>query len=227
MAYVQKQKILLTVDLCIFTVIKGELNVLLIKRKYDPFKGKWAIPGGFIKDDERLHTAALRELHEETGVHDVFLKKLTAYGDPGRDPRGRVVTIVYMALIDAQRYKLEATTDAESAMWHPMNSLPPLAFDHKMIVDSALKDLKYEIQTTNIAAQMLPDTFTLTELQKLYESILSMNLDKRNFRKKIASLDILKPTKETKIDGAHRPAQLFKFKDEKYKPLKEKIHVFV
>lgn len=223
----QKQNILVTVDLCIYTVIKGDLNILLIKRKYDPFKGKYALPGGFIKNDEPLHVAALRELSEETGVHDIFLKKLSAYGDPKRDPRGRIVTIVYMALIDKDRYKLNATTDALSAAWHPATNMPPLAFDHKIIVDDSLKDLRYEIQTTNIASQMLPNTFTLTELQQLYESILGMRLDKRNFRKRIASLGILKATKETKMEGAHRPAQLFRFKDEKYQPLKEKMHVFV
>jgi 8-oxo-dGTP diphosphatase len=223
----QKQHILVAVDLCIFTIIKGELNLLLIERKYDPFKGKYALPGGFVKNEEPLHIAALRELHEETGVYDVYLKKLSAYGEPKRDPRGRVITVVYLALIDKDRYKLTATTDATSAAWHSCQKLPPLAFDHRMIVDDAFKDLRYEIQTTNIASQLLPERFSLTDLQKVYESILGMNLDKRNFRKRIASLDILKPTKETKMEGAHRPAQLFRFKDEKYKALKEKIHVFV
>ncbi|MFH1917230.1 MAG: NUDIX domain-containing protein [Nanoarchaeota archaeon] len=223
----QKQNILLTVDIVVFTVIQGDLKILLIKRKYDPYKGKYAIPGGFVKNEEPLHVAALRELSEETGVHDVYLKKLTAYGDPKRDPRGRVVTIVYMVLVDAEKYRLSATTDSAAAEWVNAHDLPSLAFDHQMIVTNALKDLRYEIQTTNIASQMLPDLFTLTELQKTYESILGVELDKRNFRKRIAALDILKPTRETKMEGAHRPALLYKFKDEKYKPLKEKIHVIV
>lgn len=223
----EPQKISLTVDIVVFTVMNNDLKILLIKRGTQPFKGMWAIPGGFVHTKEELHQAALRELQEETGVKDIFLRKLTAYGKVGRDPRGRIVSIVYMALIDGEKVKLQATTDAEHADWFSVYSMPKLAFDHKMIIDETLKELRYEIQTTNIAYQLLPEKFTLTEMQKAYEVILDKELDKRNFRKRISALEILKSLNETKMEGAHRPAQLFNFLDKKYKPLKEKVQVFL
>ncbi|MBT3406266.1 NUDIX hydrolase [Candidatus Woesearchaeota archaeon] len=222
-----KQKIKLAADVAVFTVIQGELNLLLIRRKYDPFKGQYAIPGGFVENNENLEDAAARELEEETGVKNIFMKKLNAYGDVSRDPRGRVVTVVYIALIDSEKFKLKADTDALVAEWIPVEDIKTLAFDHNMILSDCLQELRYDIQTTNIAAQLLPDKFTLSELQTLYEVVLGKELDKRNFRKRIKALDFLQETKETKMEGAHRPALLHKFRTKKFSTLKDKIQVFV
>jgi len=224
---INKQDIRLTVDIVVFSVISDELKVLLVKRKYDPFKGEYAIPGGFVKNEESLEEAARRELAEETNVKNIFMKKLGAYGAVDRDPRGRIVSVVFMALIDSEEFELKATTDALEADWVAVDIISKLAFDHLKILSDCLKELKYEIQTTNIASQLLPDRFTLTELQVLYEKILGLNLDKRNFRKKIKSFDILKATKDSKMEGAHRPAQLFIFKDKDYRPLKDKVQVLL
>ncbi len=222
-----KQKILVAVDAVVFTVKSNELYVLLIKRRNPPFKGQYALPGGFVVDNESLEKAALRELEEETGVKDIFIKKLTAYGDVNRDPRGRVITVVFMAVIDSEKFNLRATADAMKAEWVNSNEVKKLAFDHNKILIESLAELKFEIQTTNIVAQLLPEKFTLTEMQKLYEIILGRELDKRNFRKKIRALGILQPTRETKMEGAHRPAVLYKFRSRDYKALREKMHVFL
>lgn len=223
----ERQKMLVAVDAVVFTVIKGKLSILLIQRKNEPFKGKYAFPGGFVRNEESLEDAAARELYEETGVKDIFLKRFTAYGDVDRDPRGRIITVVFLALIDAEKFHLEAKTDAMAAEWVPLNKATPLAFDHEEILREVLEELRYEIQITNIAAQLLPEKFTLSELQQVYEIVLGMKVDKRNFRKRIKALDILHPLRETRMEGAHRPAQLYTFKDKHYKPLKERIQVFV
>ena len=212
----RNQNILLTVDIIVFSVMHDKLNVLLIKRKNPPFQGEYALPGGFVKDDEDLQEAARRELVEETNVKNIFMKKLNVYGKVDRDPRGRVVSAAYIALIDHEKFQLKATTDALKAEWIPYEHIKVLAFDHKKILSEALKELRYDVQTTNIASQLLPNRFTLTELQRLYETILNQELDKRNFRKKIKTFEILKPLNETKMEGAHRPAQLFSFKEKDY-----------
>ncbi len=214
------------VDAVCFTARGNELQILLIKRKHEPFTGMWAIPGGFVHPKEELEKAAERELKEETGVKNVFLKQLGTYGGVERDPRGRVLSITYIALIQGDQ-KLNPTTDAMAAEWFSVHELPELAFDHKDIIADALKHLQYELQTTNIAYQILPNKFTLTEVQKLYELVLGKELDKRNFRKKMKELDLVKALNETKMEGAHRPAQLFEFKDKKYKPVSEKVQVFL
>ncbi|MFC1732285.1 NUDIX domain-containing protein [candidate division KSB1 bacterium] len=227
MGKISKGEIAVTADIAVFTIIKDDLKVLLIRRKNPPFKGSYALPGGFVENDENLEVAAARELQEETNVKGIFLKQLSAYGDVGRDPRGRIVTVSFMALIDSDKFKLIATSDAEAAAWFSIYELPNLAFDHKKILDDTLSELRYEIQTTNIAFQLLPKKFTLTELQKAYEVILDTQLDKRNFRKRVDALGILKPLAESKMEGAHRPAKLYSFKEKKYSTLKEKINVFL
>lgn len=208
-----------TVDAVVFTILDNKLKILLIKRKIDPHKGKFALPGGFVEFKEELEAAVKRELEEETGVKNIFLKKLHAFGKVGRDPRGRVITISYLALIAGETVKLHATTDAELAKWFSAYDLPELGFDHKQIIDDALLHLRFEIQNTNIAFQIMPDKFTLTELQNAYEIILNEKMDKRNFRKKIKELEILKELDEMKMDGAHRPAHLYSFKEKQYKML--------
>ena len=214
------------VDSVVFTCDGSIVKVLLIRRKQEPFVGKYALPGGFVEAAESAEEAVLRELQEETGVENIFLKQLKAYTAPRRDPRGRVVSVAFMALISPE-YNLTAASDALSAEWVSINRLPQLAFDHKQILEDALVDLRLEIQTTNIAAQILPKRFTLSELQRLYEVILEKSLDKRNFRKRISQLEILKEVAETKMDGAHRPAQLYQFTTREYTTLREKVHIFL
>ena len=179
MAEFTKDRFYVAADAAVFTILHNELKILLIKRKNEPFKGKFALPGGFVELNENLEDAAKRELEEETGVKDIFLKKLLAFGDVGRDPRGRVIAIPFLALIDGENVKLHATSDAELAKWRSIYNLPELAFDHKDIIDNALNDLRFEIQNTNIAFQIMPERFTLTELQKAYEIILDKKIDKR------------------------------------------------
>ena len=216
----------IAVDAVVFSVINDELKILLIKRKFPPFKDQYALPGGFVQDNENFREAVGRELKEETNVKDVFLKQLKAYGDVKRDPRGRVISVAFLALISPDQ-KLEASTDAYDAQWYSASMLPELAFDHDKIINYALFQLKYEIQTTNVAFQILPNRFTLTQLQKLYESILGKELDKRNFRKRIKELDLLRATRETFMEGAHRPARLYEFKEKEYENIGEKINVFL
>lgn len=201
----------LTVDVVIFTIKNRDLKVLLIQRNTDPYKNMWAIPGGFVRNGETLEVAARRELREETSVKDIYLEQLYSFGDPGRDPRGWVVTVAYFALISSENLKIVANTDAQDVKWFSAYKLPPLAFDHDKIIQLALNRLRSKLEYTNIAFQLLPKKFTLTELQNTYEIILNKELDKRNFRKRIISLDIIKPLDEYKREGNHRPAMLYNF----------------
>ena len=212
MAELKKNIFYVAADSVVFTILNKELKILLIKRKNEPFKGKFALPGGFVELNENLSDAALRELEEETGVKDIFIEQLETYGDVKRDPRGRVLSVAYLALIDGEKVKLHATDDAELAKWFSVYNLPELAFDHKKIVKDALQRLRAELQSTSIAFQLMPEKFTLSELQNAYEIILDKKMDKRNFRKKLKELDILKELHENKMEGAHRPARLFSFK---------------
>ena len=219
-----RQKIDVAVDSVVFSILDEELSVLLIKRRFPPFKGQYAIPGGFVLENEDLEQAAKRELQEETGVKDIFLQQVGAYGDVKRDPRGRIISIVYLALINSER-DIEASTDAADVRWFSVYSLPKLAFDHSRIILDSLKQLRYEIQTTNIAFQILPEYFTLSEMQNLYEKVLDKELDKRNFRKRIKELGIVKSTSMKRMEGAHRPAMLYEFREKTYQPVKDKVHV--
>jgi len=214
-----------TVDIVIFTLREGSLQVLLVKRGVPPFEGQYAIPGGFIREDESLEEAALRELHEETGVRNVFLEQLYTFGDAKRDPRGRVITVAYYALIASDKLSLVAGADAAEAQWFPASSVPPLAFDHKSILDYALERLRNKLEYTTVGFQLLPEKFTLRELQAVYEVILGRPLDKRNFRRKLALLGILKPLREWQRSG-RKPAQLFRFAAARFEKLKDKGILF-
>lgn len=224
--YEPPDKILVAVDPVVFTIMHDELHILLVKRKWPPFRGYFALPGGFVKEDEDLVVSVKRELVEETGVKNIFLKKTDIYDKVKRDPRGRVISVSFLALISAGQ-TLKASTDAVEAAWYPVKDLPVLAFEHNLIIEDTLKHLKYEIQTTNIAYQILSKKFTLSEMQNLYEQVLGKTLDKRNFRKRIKELELLAETKEKRMDGAHRPAMLYSFKDKSYRPIKDKIQVFI
>jgi 8-oxo-dGTP diphosphatase len=203
-----------TVDIVTFTVRDDDLKVLLIKRKINPFKDYWAIPGGFVRLNENLEAAAKRELEEETGLRDVYLEQLYTFGAVDRDPRGRVITVSYFALIDSQKakIKLDAKTDASDASWFSVSELPELAFDHKEILEYALKRLRWKFEYTTVAFSLLPERFTLTQLQKIYEIVFDREFDKRNFRKKILSLGIVEKTREVQKDVSHRPPKLYSLK---------------
>lgn len=201
----------LTVDVVIYTIKDNELKVLLIQRNTDPYKDMWAIPGGFVLKGETLEQAAIRELQEETGVKDIYLEQLYSFGDPGRDPRGWVVTVAYFALISSDNIKIKADTDAKDVQWFSAYNLPKLAFDHDKILKLSLERLRSKLEYANVGFQLLPKKFTLTSLQKVYEIILNKTMDKRNFRKKILSFNIIEETDEYKKDGNHRPARLFTY----------------
>jgi 8-oxo-dGTP diphosphatase len=198
---------------------------LLVKRGIPPFADQFAIPGGFVLENESLDQAALRELKEETGVGDVYLEQLYSFGDPGRDPRGRVISVAYFALIAADRSPLMAGSDAAEARWWPVRELPPLAFDHAQIMDYSLQRLRNKLEYTTVGFQLLPSRFSLTELQEVYEAILDKKLDKRNFRRKLALLKIMRPTREFR-HGGRRPARLFEFVARNFEKLKDKGILF-
>lgn len=202
-----------TVDVVIMTIVNNDLKVLLVKRVNEPFKNKWAIPGGFIRLSENLDDAALRVLKEKTSVQNIYLEQLYTFGDPLRYPNSRVITCAYFALIRAEDIKLEAANKEEvsDVQWHSVSKLPPLAFDHKEIIEYSLKRTRERLELCPIAFQLLPKKFTLTELQKSYELILKKDLDKRNFRKKMLSQNILRELQEFTKTGSKRPAQLYTF----------------
>jgi len=219
------EKVRVTVDIVIFSIRTRELLVLLVKRGVPPFEGEYAIPGGFLRADESLEEAAKRELHEETSVRDVYLEQLYSFGDPARDPRGRVVTVAYYALVSSDHLDLTAGADAAEAKWVPVDRLPRLAFDHGKIVAYALERLRNKLEYTTVGFQLLAKKFTLAELQAVYEAILGKTIDKRNFRRKMALLKILKPLKEWKETG-RKPAQLFSFAAKRFENLRDKGILF-
>ena len=202
-----------TTDIVIFTIRQDELKVLLIKRALPPFKGEWALPGGFINLQESLEQGARRELEEETGVSGVYLEQLYTFGQPDRDPRERVITVAYYALIPSDKIEIRAASDAEGVSWFGMQELPELAFDHLEILQTAYQRLVAKLDYSTIAFQFMPKAFTLTELQQVYELILREPIDKRNFRKRILSLNLIKETGKERKDGAHRPAKLYRVID--------------
>src|ERR1043165_7366500 len=212
----------LTVDCVVFGFDEGELKVLLIQRALEPFKGRWALPGGFVRVDETLDEAARRELAEEAGLKDVFLEQLYTFGAVDRDPRERVVSAAYYALVKLAAHETKAATDATDARWFPLSQVPKLAFDHAGILATGMARLKSKVRYQPIGFELLPPKFTLSQLQHLYEAVLETELDKRNFRKKVLSFGLLVPLKETEMSGRHRPAQLFSFNTDKYEKLKKR-----
>lgn len=201
-----------TVDVVIFSLREDDLKVLLIRRAAPPFKGKWAIPGGYVHPDESLDAAALRELEEESGLRDVYLEQLYTFGEPKRDPRGRVITVAYFALV-ADDVAARAGDDAAEAAWRSVYDLPDLAFDHTEILNYALRRLRYKLEYTSVGFELLPNEFTLTELQTAYEIVLGEKLDKRNFRRRLLEAGVLAETSRYREgEGQGRPARLYRYR---------------
>ncbi len=220
------QSIKLTVDAVVFGYEEGNISILLIKRKYEPFKGKWAIPGGFVKNEESLEEAVQRELQEETGVQINYLEQLYTFGETNRDPRGRVVSVAYFGLVRPNAFKIEASTDAADVQWFHMNELPEISFDHKTILETAIKRLKGKITYEPIGFELLDQKFPFSDLEKLYTTLLGRPVDRRNFRKKIIGLNILDELDEKVSKGSGRPANLFQFNQKRYFLLKDERIIF-
>lgn len=198
-----------TTDVVLFTIRDERLQVLLVKRRNPPFENHWALPGGFVGIDEDIEACALRELKEETGVSGVFLEQLYTFGAPRRDPRERVITVAYYALAPNDSIHTRAASDAREVAWFDCNRLPSLAFDHDLIITTALKRLRAKLEYSTIAFQFLPEKFTLSELQQVYEIILDESLDKRNFRRRMTGYGLVAETDEKVRNGNHRPARLY------------------
>ncbi len=209
----------LTVDCVVFGLDDDELKIMLIQRDQPPFEGAWALPGGFVRLDETLEEAALRELTEETNLSRVYLQQLGAFSRVDRDPRERVVSVAFFALVKMSDHRVQAATDARDAAWFSVHDTPTLAFDHEEILEFAVERLRDKLRRAPIGFELLPKKFTLTQLQKLYEVILEKQLDKRNFRKKVLGMDLLIETDEVEQDVAHRAARLYRFDERKYKKL--------
>jgi 8-oxo-dGTP diphosphatase len=204
-------KHMVTVDIVLFTIRERALHVLLIRRLAKPFEGRYALPGGFVLEGESVDAAAARELREETGVDRVYLEQLYTFGEPRRDPRGRVITVAYYALAP-ENQALHAGTDASEAAWFPVSKLPALAFDHAKIVEYAQQRIRGKLDYTSVGFELLGENFTLSELQRVHEAILDQELDKRNFRRKVLQKGLVQALKQWRSDG-RKPAQLFRFRD--------------
>lgn len=202
---------LVAVVVVILSIVDDDLCVLLIKRGAGPFRDYWALPGGLLADGESLDRAAARKLVDETGVQDVYLEQLYTFGELSRgDHDRRGIAVAYFALVQHARVRLRDASDWHPA-WHSVYKLPALAFDNNRVVDYAVRRLRSKLDYTNVAYSLLPRQFTLSELQQVYEAILDRELDKRNFRRRMLSLDLIRPAGGTRKEGAHRPAQLYSF----------------
>ena len=209
-----------TTDCVIFGYDGKELKVLLIERGIEPFKGCWAFPGGFLNMDEDALAGARRELKEETGLENAFIEQFHTFSEPGRDPRGRVITVAHYALVKIQ--EVEGGDDAAQARWFPIGEVPPLAFDHDRILRMAMSRLKEKIHFEPVGFELLPDVFTMPQLQNLYEAILEVHFDRRNFASKMLKLGILEDTGDRPAGASSGIPVSYRFNKEKYNELKAK-----
>jgi 8-oxo-dGTP diphosphatase len=209
----------LTVDAVLFGFDDGALKVLLIQRDRPPFEGHWALPGGFVRLDETLDDAVRRELEEETGVSRVYLEQLYTFGALARDPRERVVSVAYSALVKLSDHKVRAATDARAARWFVAAKTPPLAFDHTEVLEVARTRLRGKVRYQPVGFELLPAKFTLTQIQHLYEAVAETRLDKRNFRRKLLAMGLLDELDERETGVRHRAARLYRFDKQRYREL--------
>jgi len=218
----------LSVDAVIFGYDADEgISVLLIKRNLGPFKGWWALPGGLVKPNESLEHAVRRELKEEAGIEVGYMEQLYTFGEPGRDPRNRAVTVAYYGLVRPKNFRLVAQTDADDAKWFNIKVLPKLAFDHRNIIEAAITRLRGKLAYEPIGFELLEPKFPFSDLEKLYMALLDKELDRRNFKKKIMAYGFLEETKELKKQvGAGRPAALFRFNKKRYEELMKRGYNF-
>jgi len=216
--YRENIRFLVAVDCIIFGFDNKQLKLLLIKRDFQPQKGKWSLVGGFLEADESLDQAALRILNNLTGLNDIYLEQLYTYGEIKRDPGERVLSTAYYALINAENYHLPINRES-SAKWFPIEKIPSLIFDHNIMVDKAMRRLRRKSLSQPIGFELLPEKFTIPQLQKLYEAIHQRELDKRNFRKKILSMGLLKKLDEKQKSGSRKGAFYYRFDKEKYDDL--------
>ena len=200
-------------DVVVFTIRHWRLQILLVRRANPPYQGEWALPGGFVNIDEDIEACAARELAEETGIKGVYLEQLYTFGNPNRDPRERVISVSYYALLPSDRLRIRAASDASDAAWFDFDQQPNLAFDHAEIVNTAHQRLVAKLDYSTIAFEFMPDSFTLSELQRVYETLLNESLDKRNFRKRILGLDLIEETGRLSRHGNHRPAREYRLKN--------------
>lgn len=214
-AYNSHPRFHVAVDCIIFGLVDGKLNLLLTRRRFEPEKGKWSLMGGFTREDESIDNAARRVLFELTGLEDVFMKQVGAFGEIDRDPETRVVSVAYYALIGREQYDADRLK-AHDAEWCPVDTLPELGFDHPLMVHKALKMLRSALQYKPIGFNLLPELFTLTQLQQLYETILGEPIDKRNFRKRIAETQCIEKTDLIDKERSRRGATLYRFNDNLY-----------
>lgn len=217
------ENVKVSVDTLAMAINQGMLEVLLVKRKNEPFKSWWALPGGILQEeDDSLESAVARELFEQTNVANVYLEQLYTFGDRNRDPRGRVISIAYMALLREDIVELKTGAEASGLAWWPINDLPALAFDHDKIIAYGYQRLKYKVEYSPAAFKLLPEKFTLRELQDAYEAILGRKVDNRNFRKKFLSSKILIEQAETSRESSFRPAKLYSFSEENFDKLPDR-----
>ncbi|HVD98403.1 MAG TPA: NUDIX domain-containing protein [Cytophagaceae bacterium] len=212
----------LTVDCVVFGYEEEALKVLLIQRNIEPFKGGWALPGGFVRVEETLEEAAIRELKEETAVENIYLEQLYSFGALQRDPRERVVTVAYYALVKLSEHKAQGGTDAADARWFPLEALPKLAFDHKQIIEVAFKRLQAKVRYEPVGFELLPKRFLFSAIEHLYETILQRKIDRRNFRKKMLSMGIIKQLEEQEENVAHRKGHYYSFDKKEYEKMIKK-----
>lgn len=220
-------------DMVVFTIREQDLKVLLVRRDRPPFRGYWALPGGFVEERESVEAAARRLLRTHTYLEDIYLEQLYTFGEPDRDPRGRVISVAYFALSEssspdsgASDYESSQSSEPRGPRWLSVYDLPPLAFDHRRIVAYALERLRNKLDYTTVGFELLPRRFTLSELQRVYEIILAKPLDKRNFRKKILSLRILNAENETRRKNGGRPARLYRLARNRFIRLKDRGILF-
>ncbi len=213
--YKQNPKFYVGIDCIIFGFDKGELNLLLLKRNFEPAKGKWSLMGGFIQENESADAAAKRVLSELTGLENVFMEQIGAFSEINRDPGERVISLAYYALVNINEYDRELVQQ-HNAYWVNANELPDLIFDHAQMVEKARVQMKQKASRAPIGFNLLPELFTLSQLQSLYEAIYGESMDKRNFRKRIADMGFIEKTDKIDKTGSRRGAYLYKFNDKAY-----------